>query len=384
MPREKLRWLPGALLLAGCGLAWLVAQGRAHGAAGPPEPPPPKVPFVEVRRRPVELTVHARGEVRPVHRIDLVAEVSGRVESLSPALEAGRFFEAGELLVSLDAADAELALERAEAVLAGARGAWRQAGARLERLTTLRARNVASRAAGEDAEYAERTAEAELREARAGRDEARRALERTRITAPFAGRVSERLIDPHQFVSRGTLLARIHATRGAEVRLPVAVGVLADLGLPLAGGEAPDGPHAVLRAQLGDVAASWPARIVRVEGEVSPRSRMVHVVARVEEPFAAGRPALAPGLFVEAEISGRSLPAVVELPRVALLPPDRVWIIDAAGRARGRRVDVLRAEAERVLVDGGLLEGERVCATTVGMLEGLRVRPVAYVEAPTP
>ena len=74
------------------------------------------------------------------------------------------------------------------------------------------------------------------------------------------------------------------------------------------------------------------------------------------------------------------LPGAVELPRVALHPPDRVWVLDSDERLRARRVEVLRAGAERVLVIGGLSAGERVAATTLGVLEGLRVRPVAYAE----
>jgi RND family efflux transporter MFP subunit len=247
-------------------------------------------------------------------------------------------------------------------------------------LATLRASEIASRAASEEAEYAERSAEASLREARVQRDEARQSLARTRIRAPFAGRVSERFVDPGQFVTRGTVLARLHSTAAAEVRLPVSLSALADLGLGLAGGEIADGPSAELEARLGERSVSWPARVVRVEGEVSARSRMVHVVVRVDEPFAAGRPALAPGLFVEAVLKGRKVRDAVILPRDALRPPDQVWVIDAQNRARSRRVEVLRADADQVFIVGGLVEGERVCSRTHGVLEGLALRPVEWLD----
>jgi hypothetical protein len=107
---------------------------------------------------------------------------------------------------------------------------------------------------------------------------------------------------------------------------------------------------------------------------------MLHVVARVEDPFGrgvhGGRPALTPGLFVEAEIAGRTLERVFVLPRAALHGPDQVLTLDAERRLRARRVEVLRVEAERVLVGRGLEPGERVAASAVGGMEGLRVRAV--------
>jgi RND family efflux transporter MFP subunit len=362
------------VLVLGGGGAWLLAQGRANGDASPPTAAPLPVPVVRALPRAVRLSVRAHGSVEPAREIELVAEVPGRVARVAVALEPGGFFDAGEVLVELEREDAELALERAESALLRRESEWRLMRARLERLRTLAARAVVSAAQGEEAEYAERSARAGLREARAAREVARRDLARTRIAAPFAGRVREKRVDAGQFVSRGTVLARVHATDAAEVRLPVAVASLADLGLPLAGGEVKAGPKVALRAGLGGRSVTWPARVVRVEGEIAARSRMLHVVARVEDPFGGARPALPPGLFVEAEIEGRRVEGAFALPRTALRPPDEVFVVDAEGRLRLRRVEILRVEDERVLVAGGLVSGEHVCASTLGAMEGMPVR----------
>jgi hypothetical protein len=339
--RAGLRWLPLLILVLGGLAAWGLAQGRPNRETDALAVPEPAVFVVEALPRDVALWVRTHGSVEPAREIDLVAEVTGRVRLLAPALEPGGFFQSGELLVELERADAELAVERSEAALLRRESELHLAGARLARLRSLAARAVASTAQIEEAEHAERSARAGLREANVAREEARRQLARTRIRAPFVGRVRSKGVD---------------------------------------GGEVAHGPRVTLRAPLAGRAVAWPARVVRVEGEVSPRTRMLHVVAQVEDPFGRGaqrgRPALAPGLFVEAEIAGRTFREVFVLPRAALRRPDRVITVDSDGRLRARRVEVLRVETERVIVGRGLEPGEKVCASAIGAMEGMRVRIV--------
>lgn len=370
------RWLPLGILGAGALAAWAIAQGRANGDPPPPPAADARIEVVEVSRQDVAVVVRSQGTLEPAREIDLVAEVSGRIAWLAPELEPGGSFAADALLVELERDDAELALERAEAALLRRESELGLARARLQRRRSLAESQVASAAQIEEAEHAERSARAGLREARAAREEARRTLARTAIHAPFAGRVRAKHVDAGQFVSRGTPLARVYAVDFAEVRLPVPVAELASLALPL-GSELADGPRVTLRAALGAGRQEWPARLVRAEGEIAPRSRMLHVVARVGDPFGreagGARPALAPGLFVEAEIEGRPLRSVFVLPRTALRPPDMVMTLDGDGRLRARRVEVLRLERERVVVGAGLQPGERVAAKAAGAMEGMRV-----------
>jgi multidrug efflux pump subunit AcrA (membrane-fusion protein) len=104
---------------------------------------------------------------------------------------------------------------------------------------------------------------------------------------------------------------------------------------------------------------------------------MVNLVARVAEPYgsASGQAPLAVGLFVEAEILGRQLQEVVELPRIAMVGPKTVFVIDNDQRLRRTEVEVLRKRGDSVLVGGGLANGDRVCLTPMDdAVEGMRVR----------
>jgi len=111
---------------------------------------------------------------------------------------------------------------------------------------------------------------------------------------------------------------------------------------------------------------------------------MVHVVARVEDPYrraagaeAADRPPLAIGLFVRAEIEGLLVKDVTIVPRSALRDDRQLMVVDGDDRLRLRDVDVLRIDREEVLIRTQLRPGERVCVSPIQVVvEGMRVRPV--------
>jgi hypothetical protein len=84
---------------------------------------------------------------------------------------------------------------------------------------------------------------------------------------------------------------------------------------------------------------------------------------------------LAVGLFVKAEIEGQSVERAFVLPRDALRPGDRVYVVDAEDQIRFRDVEVLRTERENVILGAGLAEGDRVCTSPLeAVINGMRVR----------
>ena len=123
--------------------------------------------------------------------------------------------------------------------------------------------------------------------------------------------------------------------------------------------------------------------------QIDPKSRMVHAVAQVKDPYGlladgegggsqlATAP-LAVGLFVEAQILGRRLDDVVVLPRIALRDGDRVWIVDGEDRLHAREVEIVRFERDQVVIGAGLARGERVSVSPLqAVVEGMQVRVVA-------
>lgn len=368
--------LPFAIVSVAAALAWALAQGRPAPRPATEAPLPPLVRVAEVHRGPIAVPVHAQGTVAPRTESDLVPEVAGRVVRVSPALAAGGFFEEGDVLVEIDPRDYQSALARAEARVARAESERALARATLARHAELGRADVASAAALDRARSAARVADSALTEAGTARDDAARALERTVLHAPFAGRVREKWVDIGQYVAPGKPVARVYAVDAAEVRLAIRDADLALLELD--GAERP-GPDVVLEADFAGAPRTWTGRIVRTEGAIDPRTRMLYVVARVEDPYGRLAPErgvpLAVGLFVDAEIEGRTLHDVVRIPREALREGNAVYAVDAGGRLRRREIDVIRAVGDDVVADGPLEAGELVLLSDlVGATDGLLVR----------
>jgi RND family efflux transporter MFP subunit len=323
----------------------------------------------------------------PRTQSDLVPQVSGEVVWVSPSLVSGGFFDAGDALLKIDPRDYEAALESARAAVARAQSEFARARTERKRQRELAQRSVASQAQIDDADNAFRVAEAQRREARANLERAERELDRTQIRAAYEGRVRSENVDVGQFVTRGSAVAQLYAVDFAEVRLPIPDRELAFLELALrsraaeeaAEGVAEAGPEVLLYAEFAGLEHTWRGKIVRTEGEIDPRTRMVHVVARIEHPYAEDPP-LAVGLFVSAEILGRSQANVFVVPRTALRESrdgDEVLVVDDENRIRFRPVQVLRQRRGEVVIGSGLSAGERVLVSPLGTaVEGMLVRDV--------
>jgi RND family efflux transporter MFP subunit len=382
VPRRVL--LPAGIV-AGCAVvAALLVLLREEPLADVSTDLRPWVQVQSVEPGPLELRVSTQGTVEPRMEIDLISEVAGRVVEMSPALEAGGFFDRDETLIRLDDRDYRAALASAEASVLRQESEAELRGDALGRAESLFEGGVASDVVLDEARSGKTVAEAALRAARASLVKARLDLERTGLRAPFDGRVRERSVGEGQFVAPGSLLARIYAVDFAEVRLPLSENELAYLDLPLAYSAASSDatpPGVTLSTEVAGRAWRWRGGIVRTEGALDPETRMVIAVARVEDPYGRARTDDAPfmplavGMFVRAEIEGRRLEQVVSIPGGAWRPDRGVWIVDEHDQLRLRPVRVLRREPARVLVAEGLARGDRVVVSAIdGPIDGMSVR----------
>lgn len=378
--------LPLVILLVGAVLALLLVRSRAEVDKVVQAAPPPVTRVIEVQPIEVRLDVASQGTVSPRTEADLVSEVAGTIVRVSPNFQPGSFFRRGEVLLELDRRDYELnvasaeaqisqarvALEREQAEAEVAREEWQELGSgdpgplvlREPQLQEARARIAAAEAA---------LAKAELD------------LSRTTIKSPFAGRLRAKRVDLGEFVNRGSPLATIYSVDHAEIHLPVPDSELAFLDVELGTAARGRSPAVELRANFAGATETWTGNIVRVGGEIDPRTRMVPLIAQVARPFSSENgPPLSVGLFVEAEIEGRTVSGVYAIPRSAFRGRDTLLVVDDDNRIRPRQVGVLRSGDERVVVDRGLDAGDRVCLLPLeSLVEGTLVDPRIVTEAPT-
>lgn len=381
-----MKWaLPAAILAVAALVVVALVRSRPVVETAPREIAPPPVRVLTVAPTEVDLGVRSQGSVIPVTEADLVSEVAGTIVWTAESFEVGGFFDAGEVLLRLDRRDYELALASARAALAqaGVGLAREQAEADVarEEWEELGGGGEPSPLVLRQPQLAE--ARAQVEAALANKRRAELDLERTAIRAPFAGRLRAKRVDRGEFVNRGVPLATIYAVDAAEVVLPVPDSELAFLDLPLGSELGDSGPRVVLRAQFAGGRHEWEGRVVRVGGEIDPATRMVNLIARVDDPYqaSANRPPLSVGLFVDAEVVGRSVESVFQVPRGALVGADRVWLVDD-GRLVLRQVGILRADPEVVIVSAGLSAGDRISLTILeSAVDGMRVTPQPEPEA---
>lgn len=371
-------FIPGAVVAASV-FAALTLMATAPKLEPTAESPAPLiVRVITVAAAPMRLTVSSQGAVGPSTQSQLIPEVSGRVVWMSPALVAGGYFEADQPLLRLDDKDLAAAVARAQANLTRSQADHEHARFEYQRLRSLSERELASRSQLEGGLRAYRIAAAALQDARVAFAQAQRDLERGEVVAPFTGLVRSEQVDIGQFISRGAPIATIYATDVVEVRLPIADRQLAFLNLPIGHRGNLPAEHrgrVTLSADYGGRSVSWHGEIVRTEAEIDMKSRMTHVVARVVNAGAATP--LPVGLFVKAEIEGTLAEGVVDLPRNALRRGNRVLIVDAEDRLAYRDVTPLRLHRDRVLIESGLADGERVCVSPLQtVIEGMRVEPI--------
>lgn len=322
----------------------------------------------------LNLTVSSQGTVRPRTETSLVAEVSGKVVSVSPDFVAGGFFREGEVLLQIDPSDYRAGLKRAQAALASRTAKLADETARSEQ-ALKDWQNMGKQ--GEPSDLGLRKpqmadARANVSAAEADVEKARRDLERTQITVPYDGLVRQKAVDIGQFVSPGTRLGVTFAIDSAEIRLPLTSTDLSFLNLPSgtasAKGHKPL-PSVTLSAQAAGNRKQWQAKIIRTEGVVDESSRLVYAVAQVVDPYTvlgqSHQNELKIGTFVYAEIEGLRVENVVVLPRYVVQADHTVFVVNDQNKLEILPVEVLRAEAKKVYISSGIDAGTRVITTTL-------------------
>ncbi|MGA9574272.1 MAG: efflux RND transporter periplasmic adaptor subunit [Lysobacterales bacterium] len=322
----------------------------------------------------LNFSVKSQGTVRPRTETTLVSEVSGKVVSVAPEFVAGGFFHAGEQLLQIDPSDYETALKRAEAALASRVAKLADETARSEQAlkdwNNMGKQGQPSDLVLHKPQMAD--ARANVSAAEADVQKARRDLERTSISLPYDGLVTQKAADVGQYVTPGTRLGVTFAVDTAEVRLPLTHNDMNYLDLPSeteVKNNDKSFPPVTLSAENGNGTNRWQARIIRTEGVVDETSRVIYAVAQVIDPYGvlgqSHQAELKIGTFVTAEIQGLPAENVVVLPRYVLRADNTVLTANADNELEAVPVTVLRAEPKKVYLSGGIKGGTRVVITTL-------------------
>ncbi len=383
MPAPHRRLAALLTLLGVAGLIVLVILTRPEKRLEMTPPPPARVETLVVTRHDFRPTERVGGRLLPWRTARLAFETGGRV--VERRVEPGQRMRKDDLLVRIDAREAEAALADAEAQLALERARIERDRKRLalareeaklqtrevERLASLgdealvsatrresaRSRLLQLRAEVATLEAEVASAQARIARRRAAVDRARLALEHTFLRMPFDGVVDAVHVEVGDRARVGEVGVVVADDARLEVRLPVRSAVAAGLsrGQPV-------------RLWLEGQARQ--GEVVAVQAVPDPRSWTREVVVR-----------LSPGVgvlgeWVEVDLPLPALQAVLAVPVTALLRDEAgVWVF----RVEGDRLVRVRVETgERVgdwqVLRAGVAAGDVVVARDVAALaDGQRV-----------
>ena len=347
--RSSRRRLNGLLLvLVSCALTACGPDTAQTTEAAPPPDTARRLPVEvsEVQRRHLTETLALTGTVKPWETVAVTSEIGGQINAIH--VEEGDYVREGQLLLELDRSKKELQLERRAAEIERAEVELEFAESRLSRAEKLFERGAISEAEVENLRERVAMARSTLRLARIARQTLEDELADTRIYAPMAGRISERMVSLGETVNPATLLFTLLRTAPVKVVTEISEEYL----------------QLVQPGQRVPLSFEDPA-IGRAVGRV----HRVHPVASASGAFpleirvANERRLLQPGMIARVQLEGRSFDSALTVPLEAVVGiegRDFVFVVED-GRARRKTVSVVETiDGWAVIEASGLDDGQRV------------------------
>ena len=265
-----------------------------------------------------EVVVDLTGTINARSYVELVPEVSGRVVEVSRALRAGGSFRAEEILIGVDERDFRFALDQANAEVAGAESnlllQQTEGGVASSNYALLHPGDSVPALVAREPQIGQ--ARAQLLSARARAAAAALDLSRTKISLPFAGRVTSSTAEVGQILSRGQSFGRVFALDALEVNIPIGQTELLNL-------TPAEGRAAMVYVGSNTTETNvYPAIVERVAAVLDERTRFSKLYLRL-----TGGPELSPGTFIDAKIVGPTVPSSYQLSEAVEQPGGHLWIV---------------------------------------------------------
>ncbi len=343
------------------GLAFAAVLLSLTGCGQGEEPTQPQT--AKIHRIAVTATAPQRGDIAEVERAvgqleslvipEIAAEVEGRI--VAGFVQTGEAVAKGQLLAELEVEDYRIAIEAARAELSQLEALAENQRRTVERYAKLLSSKLISADRYDEAAAQLRVLDEQIRAARARLQQSERALTKTRILSPYAGRVDAELVSPGDFVKVGDPLFRIATVERLRARLPlpemtashISVGQPVELWTPMA-------PTVRVTSAISEIRPT-----------IGVSNRAIDVFAIFENPGA-----WQPGGSVNGEIVIARRKAVLLVPESAIVlrPAGTVVYVVADDTARQRVVETGVYRDGQVEIRSGLNADDRVIDSGAGFL----------------
>ncbi len=206
-------------------LALVVPILVAACGGGTPERPggqaaePAAGPTIAIQETTITASFDAAGVAEPVERATLSTKLMGSVTSV--AVQEGDRVRRGQVLARIDARDVDAKRAQVEAGIVAAEAMYNDAVTQAARFRALYADSAATRYQLDQVETGLARAEAGLRTAQAARSELDAVGSYASVTAPFAGVITARYMDPGAFAAPGAPVVEVQDA--SRLRISVSV-----------------------------------------------------------------------------------------------------------------------------------------------------------------
>ncbi len=329
------------------------------------------VDAIHIKPSEYQVNIESYGTIQPVMESAIIPEVSGKIISVSPEFEDGGKVNQGEIVVEIDPADYAIAIKTAAANLTQARATLSEEKARSQEAVKDWKRLGRS---GDPSNLVARipqlsAARAKVISAQAQLEKTNLDLERTKIRAPYPGRIRNKKAGLGQFVSKGTVLAELFSSETFKLRLPLTQSDLKWLSIPK---DATETGSIVIFTVGDEQQQSFAGRIKRSEGVLDPQTRQLFVTAIVQADKA--NTFLAIGQFLKANILGKRFEQVYKIPSGLIDDNDQVIIVKD-GKLKKKAVNIVWRNEQISIVDSGITKEDWLLTTLVGeQIKKLEVR----------
>lgn len=346
-------------------VAWRIAVCAAGvvlvAACGSRPPPVPSEshaypPLASVLVAPVSAPSERRldGVVEAINHATVAAQTSGRVTAIN--FDVGDYVPANAVIIRLRATEQHAGLAAAEAALSEAQARASEADTRYRRILDMYEREVVPKATYDQATADRDAAAARLGAARAAVVTARQGVDYTEIRAPYAGVVTQRLVQVGETVVPGTPLMSGVSLQRLRVVVDVPQSIVDPVRKILKGAVYLDGRRTEATQVTVFPIASTPSNTFRAWLELPESAPGFYPGMLVKVGFVIGE---RQALFVpDGAVVRRS-----EVTAVYLVQPDGSTMLQQVrlGESLGDRVEVL----------SGLMPGERVAADPLAAMRQL-------------
>jgi RND family efflux transporter MFP subunit len=297
------------------------------------------------------------GTAQASTKTTLTSQVSGKIIFINENFKNGGYFKKGDLLVQIEDEDykADVKIANAQLILAKQTLLEEQAKAKQAKEDwkkfnidekpddlVLRVPQLQSAIATVEAK------EADLQKAKLN-------LNRTKILAPYDGRVIEKSISIAQVISNNAQIGTIFSNDNIEVRLPIKNKDLNLIDINL-------GAKVEFISQLSN--KIYEGKIVRSESTIDENTKQLYLIAQIDENISN----LKIGEYLKAKIEAKKLENVIIIPNETIYQSSYVYV-QKDGILEKRVIEISWQNDEYAVISNGLKENDNLILTTLGSVK---------------